>query len=750
MSERNEKQRQSDSSWGKNGEQGMLLSRRKMLAAIGIAGASAAVGTLFPGGTSYAKKKNKGSDELLGGAIDSVADISQLKQKDLEDGQLIKLFGYHPGTDTGGGWLYYDASRPKSDHNGGTVFSVSVPWNGQQTVLTNFLKGTGETNGSGQGCLVRLTEESISPVHFGARIDGVTNDKAAIQAAIDYVSGIGGGTVEFPSGTALLDGLEHAIVTMPWGWTEPYWMLLKGKSNVRIKGQGWSTILKVAGGLVATNASEYQTKGFMVFSDAGNYSIENFSVQDLKIDFNGENNLLPPLNTYGSQSLCPGIWFLGGKNFSVRNVWFDKNPGHQTVVFDRAVDGAEVVDCLFTFNGGTLTGNDHINDHSTIYCLADHYIISGNRFIGRGGRTSYESTALEIHGRHGLVFGNLVDSYNTGMVRAAFGKDSVNVSVYGNTFNEVGFGLNIDAAAGSRLVVDFYENKITNRSVRPSPGRVNTAVGATMYQFAYVTPSSGNYTEVNILNNEFEQFAPDADWSIYNKGENSIFEGGKYDSVTFKGNKVTGYQGAVIRALYHAPARYDFDGNLFVNCGFAGEDARPVVHLDNVDEAWNQRIGMISLTGNKFVNVKYTHAFVFYKPLTPEKMAFTGEVSGWLSPYSGHEPNGSDFCRFDYSVGEVNENMPIAYNANSVHGKIKLSSAEETYFFKLKNTIVPWNYAGKSEAAPTAPRYFGDRRGDYYEAVLPSAGSFMRYVCVNDSPGATTLGTWKGAGSIES
>ncbi|MFC5404778.1 glycosyl hydrolase family 28-related protein [Cohnella soli] len=747
MSEQNEKQHQPDSSREK-GDQGVLISRRKMLAAIGIAGATAAVGTLFPGGIGYAKKESKDSVELLGGAVVSVADISNLKRKDLQDGQLFQLFGYHPGTDIGGGWMYYDASRPKADHNGGTVFSLTVPWNGQQTTLANYLKGTGETNGSGQGCLVRLTE-SISPVQFGARIDGITNDKAAIQAAIDYVSGNGGGTVEFPSGTALLDGLEQITVTTPWGWTEPYWMLLKGKSNVRVKGQGWSTILKIAGGLVATNASLSNTKGFMVFCDGGNFNIENFSVQDLKIDFNGENNLLPPVNAYGSQSLCPGIWFLGGKNFSVRNVWFDKNPGQQTVVFDRAVDGAEVVNCLFTHNGGTLPGNAQINDHSSIYCLADHYIISGNRLIGRGGRISYESTALEIHGRHGQVFGNLVDSYHAGMIRASFGKDSFNVSVYGNTFYEVSYGLNIDAGAGSRLVVDFYENKITNRSLRPSPGRVNTAVGATMYQFAYVTPSSGNYTEVNILNNEFEQLAPDAYWSIYNKGENSVFEGGKYDSVTYKGNKVTGYQGAVIRSLYLAPARYDFSDNLFINCGFAGEDARPVVHCDNVDAAWSQRIRKISLTGNKFVDVKYTHVFVFYNPLTPEKMEFSGEVSGWLAPYSGHDPSGSDFCRFDYSVGEVNANVPIAFNANSVHGKIKLSYAEETYFFKQKNTAVPWNYAGKTEAAPTAPRYFGDRRGDYYEAVSPAVGGFMRYVCVNDSSGEATLGTWKGAGSIE-
>ena len=49
-------------------------------------------------------------------------------------------------------------------------------------------------------------ETSWSPENFGARLDGTTDDRAALQSAIDAAHAAGGGTVVVPAGRTLLTG----------------------------------------------------------------------------------------------------------------------------------------------------------------------------------------------------------------------------------------------------------------------------------------------------------------------------------------------------------------------------------------------------------------------------------------------------------------------------------------------------------------------------------------------------------------
>jgi hypothetical protein len=72
-----------------------------------------------------------------------------------------------------------------------------------------------------------LRAVSFNVKHYGAIGDGVTNDTTAVQAAADAAEAAGGGTVFFPPGTYLVNGVD-----LP--------------TKVRFLGSGWASTLKLA------------------------------------------------------------------------------------------------------------------------------------------------------------------------------------------------------------------------------------------------------------------------------------------------------------------------------------------------------------------------------------------------------------------------------------------------------------------------------------------------------------------------
>lgn len=89
----------------------------------------------------------------------------------------------------GGGEFVWDATRPKSSHNGGTIISPTVPWSGAKASLPDFLAGTGETMPSGTGCFVRVFDV-LTDVMFGVTQDG-TDETAQHQRALNSLA-VGG------------------------------------------------------------------------------------------------------------------------------------------------------------------------------------------------------------------------------------------------------------------------------------------------------------------------------------------------------------------------------------------------------------------------------------------------------------------------------------------------------------------------------------------------------------------------------
>jgi len=126
--------------------------------------------------------------------------------------QIIQILGRLPSTDKGGGFLYWDSAQVKSGHDGGVIFSPTVPWNATQATYNS---GTGETDPSGSGCWIRIiTTGSLSLADFGGI--GASSEDALLLGACTAAAALGLNRVVIPFATlnvaALVDCQGCAVV----------------------------------------------------------------------------------------------------------------------------------------------------------------------------------------------------------------------------------------------------------------------------------------------------------------------------------------------------------------------------------------------------------------------------------------------------------------------------------------------------------------------------------------------------------
>lgn len=277
-------------------------------------------------------------------------------------------------------------------------------------------------------------------LNFGAVGDGVTNDTAAINAAIVAANAAGGGIVYLPVGTYMVT----TIVPL---------------SNVSIRGAGPLTVLKQ---IAATNAA--------VINNAGG-SKTNVEIADLTVDGNKANQTLVA-------SL--GIVFVIFTKSAIRRVVVQNTYGNGIQLFqgsDLVVEG----NSLLSIGQGTSTDQTRV---AILAQTADRVRVVGNTLNTCGdagillnnGCTNSEVALNTVQGTNymgiGLGTGNTNNISITGNVvkncTLSHGidvGDAVRVSVVGNTIDGALGGISCDASLLSpRLALDnvFANNKISN------------------------------------------------------------------------------------------------------------------------------------------------------------------------------------------------------------------------------------------------------------------------------------------------
>jgi len=173
--------------------------------------------------------------------VNSIADLRNTAGSSTNN--FCTVLYYDQPRDQGGGDFFWDPNNTETD-NGGTTFQVT---------------------GLSQGRWVRLYSGAINVRWFGTKGNGNTDDTSTLQHIFQVISN--GRAIYFPRGTYIID--SGAI-------------LLKGKQNIEIYGDGQISVIRPSNQGVAPEKQYYHCT---VAID----QCEHIVIRDLTIESKGEN-----------------------------------------------------------------------------------------------------------------------------------------------------------------------------------------------------------------------------------------------------------------------------------------------------------------------------------------------------------------------------------------------------------------------------------------------------------------------------
>jgi hypothetical protein len=314
---------------------------------------------------------------------------------------------------------------------------------------------------------------SVSVKDFGAKGDGVTDDRAAIQAAIDSVTA---GVVYFPPAPG-----GYLITPAP-----DKKKCLALKSNVQLIGIG-NPVIRVA----SSSAPYDQVISASLCDDC--------VIQDLTIDSNvGMNPIKDKSEIYAHPRT--EMAFASGRRIRVEHVTVKNSSSVNSIVSGLAVSDITITHCIFT---GTGDDPNHVaHDHSALYIHADGAVIDGNIFtsVRRGAPAAV--TAIETHGSGISVTGNVITDYAAGMnLTGVAPSDSVGNVVSGNTIRGALFGIEIWSDAYREHLSGHGVNglSITGNTIAVNQSSYISAPGTAMATAGITIEPNSNLPVANVI-----------------------------------------------------------------------------------------------------------------------------------------------------------------------------------------------------------------------------------------------------------
>ncbi len=245
--------------------------------------------------------------------------------------------------------------------------------------------------------------KTFSVKDYGAKGDGVTNDRAAIQACIDAAGA--GNEVYVPSGT-------YRLVPAEYSGGVSIGLLLA--SNVTVRGQGDSSLLVVDGG------TDW-TRGVVAKSQTG------IVLKDFKIDMRASTAQLT-----GNGEQRHGVFFSGCTQSLVERVTVTQPLGDGIFLYGGC-SGVTVRDC--TAIGGT-TNNPRVGINVQ---GANHSLVIGNKVTGFDVAYKAELDAGDSASTGNQIVGNTCSGVNLALgLNGASTGHVVGYLVAGNTFSAAG------------------------------------------------------------------------------------------------------------------------------------------------------------------------------------------------------------------------------------------------------------------------------------------------------------------------